>query len=89
MSDEYITKSLGQVSEQVERMSILVGSLLEIVGNLENRLSTVLPKSISQSIEDKKEPEMLVPLAGDLRNFNDKLTAVGVRLNDILSRCEL
>ena len=70
------------IAKRIEELSVVIDSL-------ENRLSGVLQSSLPSPTAEKAGTPSLVPLAGVLNNYGEKLGAAISRISDIIGRCEL
>jgi len=91
MADLGIAKAIekpSQVDDQLVRMDSDLKSLAEVINALDNRLARILLHK--QTKDATLEPQIeIVPLADDLRNFNDRLEGSINDLQSIKRRLEL
>jgi hypothetical protein len=83
---------LSQVDNQMTQIEKSLAEAMSIVDSLQNKLAVVLREDgprLNPVESDRKEPEILVPLAGALRDKRRQIDLLGERLNGILTRIEL
>lgn len=78
-----------QVCKQVKKLERALIRLAEIISLITERLSSVLRHEPEAPTEDKKQPELLVPLAEDLLQMVNGINNQRSRIGSILTRLEL
>ena len=83
-------KRQSQMMEQVGKYGAKVENLQARLSKLCDRLITVLrTEPQPERVIDKKDEQTLVPLAGDMRNYNSQLQEGIDVVQSILERLEL
>ena len=82
-------KRQSQVTEQINRLESSLEALHDKIGNLTNRLSSVLKAPEAPMEGESKDRVELVILAGTIQGFDDLVKSAVSKLEDILQRLEL
>ena len=78
-----------QIYAQVTDYGSKVSQLTEIIAELEIRLQSVLQNTLPQVQDGKKEPRMLVPLAQEIKDINNKMAEQINIIESIITRLEV
>lgn len=82
-------KRQSQVTEQINHLESSLEALHDRIGNLTDRLSSVLKASEAPMEGESKDRVELVILAGTIQGFNDSVKSAVSKLEDLLGRLEL
>ena len=82
-------KRQSQVQEQVSNLEGNLTALHSSIGNLVDRLSSVLRSSIPSEAEKGQDRMELVNLACTIEDFGDSVKSANYKIEDILERIEL
>lgn len=80
---------MPMVALELDRQAKAVEHLHSLISDLDNRLSGVLRPTTPATGADKKLPDALVPLAGNISETNSRIEAACARLQGIYDRIEL
>ena len=82
-------KRQSQVTEQINHLESSLEALHDRIGNLTDRLSSVLSSPEAPTQGESKDRVELVILAGTIQGFDDLVKSAVSKLEDILQRLEL
>ena len=82
-------KKQSQVTEQTSNLESNLGVLHDVIGKLQDRLSSVLRTSVPSEKEKGKDRAELVILADTIEGFDDFVKSATSKIEDILDRLEL
>lgn len=78
----------GQIAAQLVSLDEAIGTLIGVVGQLEERLIPIL-HNVDEAKNEKEPMPALVPLAEDVRSSTKRVARQSEKLHEILSRIEL
>jgi hypothetical protein len=76
-----------QIGKELKRLTIAISNLDGSLSTLEERLSIILGPSVP--LKDTEEKPSLVPLAGEIYSFCEKIEELADRVNSMLNRLEI
>ncbi len=80
---------MGHVNNEIARQHQIVDSIEEAINELVDRLTAVLRDEDIPDNTNKEPHQVIVPLAEQIHNYNDRLNWSHKRLINILDRLEL
>lgn len=83
------TRTKSQIEEQLNLLDKALESIRCNLLDLENRLSPVMVPENPEESCPSQPPEMLVPLASELRAFANRSRSLSMGLEDIIGRLRL